>query len=73
MEVKIGTYLHYKGSEAQVIGVAKHTETKEEYVVYWHIESQTGKNQLWIRPKTMFLEKVLVDGKETPRFKYIGD
>jgi hypothetical protein len=32
--VKIGRYRHYKGKEYTVIGVARHSETEEELVVY---------------------------------------
>lgn len=71
--VKSGKYLHYKGTEALVIGVAKHSETKEEFVVYRHKESETAKEILWIRPKKMFLEKVMVNGKKVPRFSYIDE
>ncbi len=32
--VQIGRYRHYKGKEYTVIGVARHSETEEELVVY---------------------------------------
>lgn len=70
MEVKPGKYRHYKGKDYEVIGTARHSETLEEMVVYKHLfEDEFGKNSLWVRPKEMFLENVLVDGKEVPRFK----
>lgn len=69
-EIKKGKYRHYKGKEYEVIGVAKHSETPEELVVY---KALYGDNQIWIRPKEMFLEKVLVEGKEVFRFEYIGE
>ena len=31
-----------------------------------------GNNALWLRPIKMFLEKVVVDGKKVPRFKFVG-
>jgi hypothetical protein len=27
---------------------------------------------LWVRPKAMFLETVIVDGREVPRFRLVG-
>ncbi len=68
IDIKKGKYRHYKGKEYEVIGIAKHSETLEELVVY---RALYGNNELWVRPKKMFLEKVLVDGKEVFRFEYI--
>jgi len=48
-----------------VIGVALHSETQEELVVY---RQEYGDHGLWVRPKKMFLETVEVDGQEVPRF-----
>lgn len=67
-KIKLGKYLHFKGFEAEVIIEARHSETKEEMVVYKHLD--TG--EIWVRPKKMFLEKVMVDGKKVPQFKYLG-
>ena len=63
--MKLGKYKHYKGNIYEVIGVAKHSETLEELVVY------RDKDNMWVRPKKMFLEKVNVDGKEVLRFEFI--
>ncbi|MBI3036175.1 DUF1653 domain-containing protein [Candidatus Woesearchaeota archaeon] len=68
-EVKIGRYRHYKGNEYEVIGVAKHSETLEELVVY---RALYGDHALWVRPKAMFSEMVEVNGKKVPRFKLIA-
>ena len=65
-----GIYKHYKGRLYKVIGVARHTETLEEFVVYHALyeDKKFGKNAMWVRPKKMFLEHVEVNGKKVPRF-----
>ena len=72
-KIKLGKYRHFKGTIIEVIGVALHSETMEEMVIYNHPTPIKGKgaNTTWVRPKKMFLEKVIVDGKKFPRFKYI--
>ena len=67
--LKVGKYRHYKGKEYEVIGIAKHSETLEELVVYQALYGERG---LWVRPIKMFLEEVEVDGKKMPRFEYVG-
>ena len=72
--IKLGTYKHYKGNLYEVIGIVHHHENAdEEFVVYKSLYDHTefGKGTLWIRPKEMFLENVIVDGVEMPRFKKI--
>jgi len=73
MEIKPGKYRHYKGNFYEVIGVGRHSETLEEVVVYRALyESEYGKNSLWVRPKAMFLEEVVLEGGKVPRFKFAG-
>lgn len=62
-----GLYKHYKGNIYEVIGTACHSETLEELVVYKATYQAEGEN-LWVRPRTMFEENVLVDGKKIQRF-----
>jgi hypothetical protein len=50
-----GRYRHYKGNEYEVLGVARHSETHEEMVVYRPLYGDGG---LWVRPKAMFSESV---------------
>src|SRR5271165_4540226 len=64
-----GRYRHYKGKEYTILGVALHSETHEELVVY---RQEYGDHALWVRPKTMFLQTVTLDGKEVPRFQPLG-
>ena len=73
VDLKLGKYQHYKGKFYQVIGVARHSETLEELVVYraLYYSKEFGKNTLWVRPKGMFFENVIVAGRKAPRFKYI--
>lgn len=68
-----GKYRHYKGKFYEVIGTAIHSETLERLIVYRALyESKDfGKDQLWVRPEKMFSEKVVVDGKEMPRFELV--
>lgn len=73
--IRTGRYRHYKGNLYRVLGVARHSENpKEEFVVYRALydSKEFGKGALWIRPKRMFAEKVMVDGKRVPRFKRMG-
>jgi hypothetical protein len=64
-----GIYRHYKGNNYKVEGVAKHSETLEEMVVYRALYGEGG---LWVRNKEMFLETVEKDGKSFFRFDYVG-
>lgn len=70
--MKLGKYQHSKtGNYYQVVGVAKHSEILEEVVVYEALyDNPTSK--LWVRPLKMFQEKVEINGKKAPRFKFVG-
>ena len=71
--MNLGTYRHSKsGKLYKVIGVAKHSETLEELVVYETLYDNP-RSKLWVRPKTMFEETVIIDGNSLPRFQYIGE
>lgn len=70
--LRLGRYRHYKGKEYRVIGVAKHAETHEDLVVYEALYDNEV-SRLWVRPLTMFMEVVEVEGKSVPRFEYVGE
>jgi len=70
MKILPGRYRHYKGNDYQVLGVARHSETEEELVVY---RCLYGDFSLWVRPLAMFTEKVVVDRDEVPRFACLGE
>ena len=63
-----GIYRHYKGNLYQVLHTAQHSETEESLVVY---RCLYGDYDVWVRPLTMFIETVTVDGKPLPRFELI--
>lgn len=67
---KPGRYRHFKGKEYEVLGVARHSETEEELVVYRALYGDFG---LWVRPVSMWNETVERDGKTFRRFTYIGE
>lgn len=65
-----GLYEHYKGMRYRVHGVVRHSETLEELVLYETLyENKLGK--MWVRPKAMFLETVVIEGVEKPRFRFV--
>lgn len=69
-DFQTGTYQHFKGKKYLVLGVAKHSETKEDLVVYVTLYKNDMAN-LWVRPLTMFTEEVEVNGQMVPRFRKI--
>jgi hypothetical protein len=67
--MELGIYKHYKGNLYQVLGIACHSETGDELVVY---QALYGNYQLWVRPKAMFCEKITVNNQPIDRFSYIN-
>ena len=65
-----GRYRHYKGMEYQVLDTVRHSETLEPMTLY---RALYGEHGLWVRPATMFLETVVIEGVAQPRFTRIGD
>ena len=59
MEIKPGKYRHFKGNLYEVIGVARHSETQEEMVVYRALYGEYG---LWVRPAAMWTETCQLPG-----------
>lgn len=62
-----GLYKHYKGGLYYVFDTAIHSETGEEMVIYKGVTKLN--DQLFIRPKTMFEDVVILDGEEVGRFE----
>ncbi|TFC89834.1 DUF1653 domain-containing protein [Cryobacterium sinapicolor] len=67
-DIAIGRYRHYKGNPYEVLGVARHSETDEDLVVYTALYGERG---LWVRPLAMFLESITIDGADVPRFALV--
>ena len=65
--MKKGIYRHFKGNEYEVLGVAKHSETLEEMVVY---KALYGDGGIWVRPLKMWDEEVEYNGKTVKRFEF---
>ena len=69
-EIKKGIYRHFKGNEYEVLGLAHHSESLEEMVIY---RALYGKRELWVRPAAMWNETVTHDGMTVRRFTYLGE
>ena len=65
MDILPGLYRHFKGGLYRVEGVARHSETLEEMVVYRALYGEGG---LWVRPAAMWSETVTHEGVLQPRF-----
>jgi hypothetical protein len=65
-EIKLGKYKHFRGKVYEVVAIAKHSETKEELVIY-----KDEQGNVWARPKEMFFEEVDKPEYRGPRFKYL--
>lgn len=70
MTLKPGRYRHFKGKDYHVLGVARHSETGEDMVIYRPLY---GEKALWVRPLSMFVEQVEHEGRRQPRFARLPD
>lgn len=62
-------YEHYsRGIRYKILAVARDHETLEELIVY---QAMYGEGDVWVRPLSMFLETVTVNGQIQPRFKLV--
>lgn len=70
MELKPGKYRHFKGNLYELVGIAHHSETMEEMVVYRALYGEGG---LWVRPASMWLEQVDREDYHGPRFTFLEE
>ena len=68
MEIKPGLYRHFKGNMYRVLYTAKHSETMEDMVVYQALYGDMG---IWVRPRAMFCEEIVRDGRTIVRFEFV--
>ncbi len=69
MPIPTGVYRHFKGRYYLVLGEALHSETNEAMVIY---QPLYGDTQWFVRPKSMFLEIIEREGRQEPRFAFVG-
>ena len=68
----LGRYRHYKGGEYELLHLGYHSETRERMAVYRSLyDTPRFPTGIWVRPLTMFLESVQIDGRSVPRFQLI--
>lgn len=65
--IPLGIYRHFKGNLYEVLAIARHSETREEMVVYRALYGEFG---VWVRPLAMFAEQVIHDGQRVERFRF---
>lgn len=68
--VSKGIYRHYKGGLYRVIGVAKHSETLDDVVIY-ECMYKDPTSKTWVRPVSVWNEKLSFDGKIVKRFTFV--
>ena len=65
-----GKYRHFKGQHYKIIGVAENVDSGELFVIYQPLYGEYG---LTARPLDNFIEKVIVNGLEVPRFERVDE
>ena len=70
--IQKGIYRHNKKEQLyEVLGIALHTETNEPLVIYCPLYE--NQYEYFVRPYSMFMEEVKIDGKKQPRFELLKD
>jgi len=70
MDIECGRYRHFRGNEYEVLGMATHSETMEEMVIYRALYGEGG---VWVRPAYMWGEAVEYEGQTLKRFTLLDD
>lgn len=61
-------FVHFKGGLYKMLGIAYHSETLEEMIIY---QALYGEQKIWVRPKKLFFEKISFNGIQINRFKEV--
>ena len=69
-EIKLGVYQHFKGNRYRVTGIARHSETLEELVIYQALD---GEGDIWVRPVASFIGQAETEKGLVARFIYEGE
>ena len=67
--IKLGKYRHFKGGEYELVSIAKNSETLEDMAVYRSLKDGV----VWVRPLSMWEERVEHEGKTVFRFTFIEE
>ncbi len=70
MDIIKGVYEHHKGKRYAVLGMALDKNTEQELVLYKPLYE--CEHEYFVRPLAEFCASVTIDGKEIPKFIYIG-
>ncbi len=68
--LKPGIYKHFKGNTYKALGIARHSETLEEFVVY---EAEYGDHEVWVRPLAFFTDETEYHGTRIKRFTFLHE
>ncbi len=73
MLIKVGQIWRHnkKGDLYKIIGLAKHSETLEDLVIY-EPQYENPLAELWARPISAWQELVDIQGEKKPRFELIS-
>lgn len=70
--IEKGVYRHTKkGHVYEVLGVALHTETGEQLVMYRPLYE--NRYEFFARPYDMFMETIELNGERKPRFEKVDE
>jgi hypothetical protein len=66
-------YRHYRGNSYRIVAISRHSETHEIHVVYQGLydSPQFGDHAVWVRPLSLFMDTVVINGAAMPRFSRV--